>query len=267
MSRRRAGFTLIELLVVVAIIAILAAILFPIFAAAKEAGKKASCLANLKQIGNALAMYRDEYDGHNPGIWANWGQSGSWDDKASFWWVMLSYIKSRMGKDARNIVKCPSASWLKQDWTIGSTNRERKGFAYQINETGWTDGRMPRQLRDANCLVNSLMDASIKRPGYLIHIGDSMGWPGFGIAYQSGANVDNESAPKDGSGPVGWTSIFPQPNDPVPMNGDKVGAYGGTTCKIYGIRVSHQGGANVLIYDGHVKNVKFTTGRYWGNYF
>ena len=52
MSRR--GFTLIELLVVVAIIAILAAILLPIFSMARERGKQAQCLGHMKQFGDAL---------------------------------------------------------------------------------------------------------------------------------------------------------------------------------------------------------------------
>jgi len=61
--RRKLGFTLIELLVVIAIIAILAAILFPVFAQAREAARKSSCQSNLKQIGTALAMYQQDYDG------------------------------------------------------------------------------------------------------------------------------------------------------------------------------------------------------------
>jgi len=63
--RRHYGFTLIELLVVIAIIAVLAAILFPVFAKAREKARQASCQSNLKQMGYALAMYRDDYDGVN----------------------------------------------------------------------------------------------------------------------------------------------------------------------------------------------------------
>lgn len=56
------GFTLIELLVVIAIIAILAAILFPVFAKAREKARSASCMSNMKNIGLAVNMYKQDYD-------------------------------------------------------------------------------------------------------------------------------------------------------------------------------------------------------------
>jgi len=62
----RRGFTLIELLVVIAIIAILAAILFPVFARAREKARQTSCLSNLRQVGTALMMYMQDYDGNTP---------------------------------------------------------------------------------------------------------------------------------------------------------------------------------------------------------
>jgi prepilin-type N-terminal cleavage/methylation domain-containing protein len=64
MKRAHRGFTLIELLVVIAIIAILAAILFPVFARAREAARKTACISNMKQIGLAVAMYAQDFDGY-----------------------------------------------------------------------------------------------------------------------------------------------------------------------------------------------------------
>ncbi|HET6382494.1 MAG TPA: DUF1559 domain-containing protein [Armatimonadota bacterium] len=57
---------MIELLVVIAIIAILAAILLPVFAQAREKARQASCLSNFKQVGVSILMYSQDYDERFP---------------------------------------------------------------------------------------------------------------------------------------------------------------------------------------------------------
>jgi len=128
----RRAFTLIELLVVVAILAILAAVLFPVFARARDAAKRTSCLSNMRQVGLALAMYNSDNDdrmpdrrdlkvslGYRP--WTSWPPSDPRTGWASI--ILQPYVREE------NIWSCPAiigtpigeAVQTKQQATDGDT--------------------------------------------------------------------------------------------------------------------------------------------------
>lgn len=65
LARRRA-FTLVELMVVIGIIALLAALLFPVFARSREQGRKSQCVSNLRQLGSAFTLYAQDHDERLP---------------------------------------------------------------------------------------------------------------------------------------------------------------------------------------------------------
>lgn len=109
-SVKQAGFTLIELLVVLAIIGILAAILFPVFAKARENARRASCQSNLKQLGLGVLMYTQDYDENLPGnimINASTTPEGGYEVGSPYWmWYQLIYPYTR----SMQIAVCPSSS-------------------------------------------------------------------------------------------------------------------------------------------------------------
>ena len=108
----RRGFTLIELLIIIAIIALLAAILFPVFGRAHEQARRSTCQSNLKQIGLGVMQYLQDYDECYPlAIY------GSANDGRGWAVIVQPYIKSLA------VYQCPS------DRTEPELDRSLEGYS------------------------------------------------------------------------------------------------------------------------------------------
>ncbi len=122
-AAQRVGFTLIELLVVVAIIALLIAILLPSLSKAREQGKSAKCLSNMRSLMAAALMYYDE-EKTFPSAGLAHGGSGGEEEKA---WI--NQLAAQYGRDV-DIARCPSDG--SQHWNAplpGTTQLRRTSFA------------------------------------------------------------------------------------------------------------------------------------------
>ncbi|MDQ2986979.1 MAG: DUF1559 domain-containing protein [Armatimonadota bacterium] len=163
----RKAFTLIELLVVITIIAILAAILFPVFSRARESARRATCTSNLYQISRAVMMYAndadDKYprnDGCLPGVSLNpdLRPGNVQGDGCSQWpfafrqnhykwpiWV-LGYAGN-----AVDLFKCPSREIDRRNWN--ENGELMNAYALNLSLTGalntYTDPSGPGAIRNS----------------------------------------------------------------------------------------------------------------------
>lgn len=236
----RKGFTLIELLIVVAIIAILAAILFPVFARARENARRSSCQSNLKQIGLGIVQYRQDYDEKyfppviGPDNWGNGGYSAfiSTIPAGGTGWVdiMQPYVKSLQ------LFQCPSE---RQRQGTNPASYTYSDYAYNASiGLAWDSG-------SNTLLYPKLNEATIVSPVTTV-----MATDGF-VSYDAPERSSSAMASTVGcypnfdcSGNTASPGYENHGSEWNPVTGQNI---------VGGGPFRHLEGANYLFCDGHVK--------------
>jgi prepilin-type N-terminal cleavage/methylation domain-containing protein/prepilin-type processing-associated H-X9-DG protein len=211
-GRRDKAFTLIELLVVIAIIAILAALLLPALASAKEKGKRTQCLNNIRQVGVGCIMYAGDFGDKLYPPLAGFNQLGL---DISMLPTLQSYgmVLKTNASEQNNIWSCPERDYLPRQDPIVPT-QIAIGYQYFGGITSWinpagTIANPPSPVKLATSKPRWCLAAEANARFLTANPGFSatdIGWGADG--YVSGEPVRVPHPSRSGSHPAGGNILF-----------------------------------------------------------
>lgn len=216
-TRYRAwGYTLTELLIVLAVIAILSAIILPVFLRGRASARRSTCASNLRQIGAALQLYSADANGFFPPKVAGNFVDGRVNTKENRTWrgLLLPYLRDYA-------LKCPEAH-VPHGWKINIAQSEMNGYAY--------NSRLGQDVVQANIRVPlGRFENQVRYPQLTVTVCD--------------ARLFVTAMPEP--------DLFATSKDlKIPMK--SAGAERAILAQPFGA-TRHGGGANYLFADGHVK--------------
>lgn len=157
---RRLAFTLIELLVVIAVVGVLVALLFPVYAQAREKARQSSCATQMRQMSMAVFLYLQDYDEHFP-----LAASATTTGFLNWHHFVEPYAKNRQ------IWVCPSAMLPVRN-SYGNLVCHYGFNAYYLNE-----GVVPADVFTLNNAPGVPL-ASVQDPSRTVLLADNIGIPG-----------------------------------------------------------------------------------------
>jgi prepilin-type N-terminal cleavage/methylation domain-containing protein/prepilin-type processing-associated H-X9-DG protein len=270
---RRHGFTLIELLVAIAIIAILAAILFPVFAQAREKARQAVCQSNLKQIGLAFSQYSQDNDEMIVPQVSN-----------GLYWAALTvpYVPLTAGAHSLGLYGCPSAgdttstTWTPPDAKYIDVTKGSKKPGYCQAATG--DGSISTYTASVGRFTYARnvvrYDQWQSSQGLGVFDGVKLTSPRFGYnAYRGTGPAYQSLTEAQVEDPAGTINIVDAQTGSANTLGSRCGS-GGSALATLDTEANldyepdaetakpayrHTGGFNALYGDGHVRYRKYGT--------
>jgi prepilin-type N-terminal cleavage/methylation domain-containing protein/prepilin-type processing-associated H-X9-DG protein len=214
---RKPGFTLVELLVVIGIIAVLVAILLPALGRARESARTVACASQLRQIGLAIQMYANDYNGFFPHRGVGGGSTWRFNPPHPMAWI-------------RNY------SWPERIVLHGTIKQDVPDWMVHYPVTGVGMFRCPSY------------SGGVFEPGAATTTGTDRPYSGYGMSYRA--------APETGDTQYElWRKLYQLDQGGILIADGRVGILTNNIAHLngqYGVFRRHKGGANYMFADLHV---------------
>ena len=233
-SERRSGFTLLELLVVIAMVVILAALLFPVFTQVRARARQSLCASHLRQIAQAGLLYLADYDERFPSCYRVPAPPYAIDPRTSLQPYLRNWEVFYCPERHTRLLECldPQADFRRYSRCMGYGYNWGSGLTWD-NSYAKGDG-LVRPNTEGLALAAGINLAEVAVPAHCLFYGDTNDYLFITLLRDAMPGV------RQGGDPNATTNDIGKPYEPP----------------------RHGGGNNFAFVDGHVEWLRFPGGRW-----